>query len=482
MKLNQILKNINFKGKHDNREILSIAHDSRKVKEGTLFIAITGLEKDGHDFIFDAIKNGATAIVANGRAPVTDIVPIIQVDNPRKIMSKIASNFYNDPSNELNIIGTTGTNGKTTTTQIIDHILKYNNFPCSSLGTLGFISSSGIISTGFTTPESIELHHILQTIKNGGTKYVPMEISSHALEMNRVDDINIKYAIFTNLGTDHLDFHKNEENYFNAKLKLFKNLNKNGIAIINIDDKYSKKIIDNIHSKYYTYGFSKKADLSIINYDLSIKESNAIIKHENKKYNLKTNLIGKFNLYNIMGAILCCNKIGIDMRTILKAINCFNNVPGRLEKYYLPNKKNSIAIIDYAHSPDAFENIFKTVTEFKNNKKIITVFGCGGNRDKSKRPRMAKIAEKHSDFIYLTSDNPRFENLNEIFEDIKSGLKMNKYKIIQNRENAIIEALNNYNNTIFLILGKGIEEFQIIKNNKMPHSDIQVIKNYINES
>ena len=481
MKLNEILKNIPFNGTHDNRDISSITHDSRKVKKGTLFIAISGEESDGHDFIFSAIKSGATAIVANGRAPSTDEVPIIQVKNPRKVMSKIAANFYQNPSNELDIVGITGTNGKTTTTQIIDYILKYNNLSSSSLGTLGFISSSGIVSTGFTTPESIELQQILKTIKDGGCNYVPMEISSHALEMSRVDDVNVKYAIFTNLGTDHLDFHQNIENYFNAKLKLFKNLNKNGTAIINNDDIYSKKIIKNISCKYFTYGFKKKSDLMITNYTLNINCSNAIVKYKNTEFKLKTHLIGKFNLYNILASISCCIKIGIDMKIILQAIDSFKNVPGRLEKYNIPSS-NSIAIIDYAHSPDAYENIFKTIHEFKKNKKIITIFGCGGNRDNSKRPIMASISEKYSDFIYITNDNPRNEDPDKIIEDIKNGFRKNNYKIIKNRKTAIQEAIRTNKNSIFLILGKGIEEFQIVKDKRIPHSDIKIIRDYINES
>ena len=199
MKLKKILNNIPFKGTHDNREILNIAHDSRKVKKGTLFIAIAGENNDGHDFIFDALDKGAIAVVANGRSPITDLVPILQVKNPRKIMSKIAANFFNNPSKDLNIIGITGTNGKTSTTLIINEILKKCNKNSSSLGTLGFSTPAGIVSTGFTTPESIDLHQILKTLKDGGIEYIPMEVSSHAIDMHRIDDIKFKIGIFTNL-------------------------------------------------------------------------------------------------------------------------------------------------------------------------------------------------------------------------------------------------------------------------------------------
>jgi len=482
MKLLNILKNVDYIGTPDCREILNITHDSRKVKEGTLFIAIQGNNSDGHDFIFEAIKKGATAIVANGRAPITNKVPIIQVSNPRKVMSRIAANFFKHPSQEIKIIGITGTNGKTTTTQIIDHILKNNNCTSSSLGTLGFNSPTGIISTGYTTPESIELHQILKIFKNGGVDFVPMEVSSHAIAMNRIDDLDINYAIFTNLGIDHLDFHKNKENYFNTKLKLFKNLKKNSMAFINIDDEYATKIIKSVRCKYYTYGFNKEADLSIINYKLNLNSSTAKINYKNKTYVINTNLIGKFNLYNLIASILCCLKIGIKMKDILISIKTFSNVPGRLEKYLLPNKK-SIVIIDYAHSPDAFEKIFLSINELKKNKKIITLFGCGGNRDASKRPVMAKIAQKFSDYIYITNDNPRYEESEKIIEDIKIGFSdFDSVQIIPDRKKAIKIALENSENAIILILGKGPEEYQLIKDKKMPHSDIDIVKNYLNEN
>ena len=479
MKLLNILENIDYSGNPDSREILNITHDSRKVKKGTLFIAIQGNNNDGHDFIFNAIEKGASAIIANGRAPISNRVPIIQVSDPRKVMSKIAANFFNHPSMGIKIIGVTGTNGKTTTTQIIDHILKNNNCTSSSLGTLGFSSPTGIISTGFTTPESIELHQILKVFKNGGIDFVPMEISSHAIAMNRIDDVNINYAIFTNLGSDHLDFHKSKENYFNTKLKLFKNLKKDSLAFVNMDDEYASQIIKNTSCKCYTYGFNKKSDLYIINYELNLGLSIAKIKYENKIYKIETNLIGKFNLYNLIASILCCLKIGIKMQDILDSLKSFKKVSGRLEKYLFPNKE-SMVVIDYAHSPDAFEKIFQTIDEFKKNKKVITIFGCGGNRDSSKRPLMAKIAQRFSDYIYITNDNPRYEKPEKIISDIKSGLsESNSIEIVLNRKEAIEIALNKAKKSIILILGKGPEEYQIIKDKKIPHSDIEIVKNYL---
>ncbi len=479
MNLQSILKNINYQGQADNREILNITYDSRKVKEGSLFIAISGQNEDGHDYIYEAVNKGASAVIANGRAPILDNIPIIQVRNPRKVMSKIAANFYNNPSKELNIIGITGTNGKTTTTQIIDYIIKANNKTSSSLGTLGFNTPSGMISTGFTTPESIELQQILDTIKKGGIEYVPMEISSHAIELYRTNDVDVNIAIFTNIGHDHLDFHKSIENYFNAKLKLFTQLNKKSTAILNSDDPYTKKIINKIKCNYFTYGFNKKADLYIKDYSLNIEKSKAIIQYKGELFEIETPLIGKFNLYNLSAAILCAFKLGICKNDIIQSIKYFNNVPGRLEKY---NYKGNTVIIDYAHTPDAFSNIFKSIFELKNkNKKIITVFGCGGNRDNSKRKLMGKIASNYSDYIYITNDNPRFEDEDKIIDNICRGIANTEYQIIKNRRRAIISAMNN-KNSIILILGKGVEKYQIIKNKKINHSDIKTVKEFINEN
>ena len=480
MKLNKLVKNINYIGQSDNRKILNICHDSRKVKKGTLFIAIAGDQNDGHDYIFDAIDKGAIAVLANGRSPATKIVPILQVKNPRKVMSKIAANFYDNPSKELSIIGITGTNGKTTTTQIIDQILKYCNKNSSSLGTLGFNSPTGIISTGFTTPESIDLQQIFRTLKDGGIDYVPMEVSSHAIDLHRIDNIDFNIGIFTNLSIDHLDYHGNMENYFNSKLNFLKKLSKKSTAILNKDDKYYNDIIKNINCKYLSYGFNNNCDLFISKYKMSLRGTSATIHYNNIEYKIDTNLIGKYNLYNLMAAILSCLKIGIEFKRIKDAIKNLHQIPGRLENFNLINDNQ--AIIDYAHTPDAYQNILENIKNISSKNKIITIFGCGGDRDKSKRPIMAKIVEKYSNFSYITDDNPRFENPDEIINDIIKGFKNKNYKIVRDRKKAILDAIQKNKNCTILIMGKGRENYQIIGKEKIPHSDIDIIREYINEN
>ena len=480
MKLKKIVNNISFKGTPDNREIINIAHDSRKVKNGTLFIAIAGKNMDGHDFIFEALEKGAVAVVANGRSPKTNLVPILQVKNPRKIMSQIAANFFNNPSDKLNMIGITGTNGKTSTTIIINDILNICNKNSSSLGTLGFSTPGGIVSTGFTTPESIDLHQILKTMSDGGIDYVPMEVSSHAIDMHRVDDIKYKIGVFTNLSSDHLDYHGNMENYFKSKLSFLKNIDKNSYAILNKDDIYYKRIVKNIKCKYKTYGFDSSSDIYIKEYKGDINNTIGKLIYKNKAYNFKTTLIGKYNLYNIMASISTCITLKLNISNIINAINYIKQIPGRMEKFELSN--NNFAIVDYAHTPDAYTNVLSTISNLSSNRKIITVFGCGGDRDKSKRPLMAKIAEKYSDEIIITTDNPRYESSENIFKNIILGFKKNNHKIIINREKAIKSAIDTNSNSIIVVLGKGIENYQLINNKRIPHSDIGIIKKYINEN
>ena len=474
-KLNNILKGVEYSGPIDSRKISGIFYDSRKIKKDSLFIAIKGFNVDGHQYIDQAIELGANSILLDQNIENKYSVPFLKVKNSRKAMSQIASNFFGDHSKNISITGVTGTNGKTSITYLINHILKCNNYATSSLGTLGFYGPNGIKNTGFTTPESIELQNIFNTLYNGGITHLNMEISSHSIALNRIDNVDVDIAIFTNLTRDHLDFHKNIDDYFSTKLKLFERLSSNKLAIINIDDPYSNKIINKTKAKVLTYGFNHNAYIYPFNIEMSLSESKFDILYQNKKFTIKTNLIGNFNISNILASILACTNMGIDINDAIQAINQFELIPGRFESY--KKKNGGIIIIDYAHTPDAFEKILSLVKSIQPKYEIITLFGCGGDRDKDKRSIMGSIAENFSDRIIITDDNPRYENPNQIINQIISGFKHNKYKICNDRKQAIEDAFKELDkNQTLLILGKGVEQYQIFKGKKIKHSDTQLIK------
>jgi len=479
MNINKILENIENSYSGDNLEIKSIAYDSRKILNESLFVAIEGLEFDGHDYILDAVDKGALAIIAS-KSGINDIlIPIIQVKDTRKALSQLAANFYDQPSKKINTIGVTGTNGKTTTCYIINSIFNSNGLNSGSIGTLGFMSSSNIINTGYTTPESLELHGFLDNLVKCGIDNVVMEASSHALAQHRLDDVEINTAVYTNLSQDHLDFHHDMESYFSEKLKLFSSLKSSSSAVINIDDKYSTKIIDNTSAGIYTYGFNTSADIYPVNVSYSYNSIDATLSIFNNRYRVKSHLSGKHNLYNIMAGIhvALINKLPID--DVIKSICEIEFIPGRME--YIGNSQYKI-YVDYAHTPDAFENILSMIREIKHNgDKIITLFGCGGNRDQTKRPIMSRIAEKYSDLLIITSDNPRDEPLNDIINHMVSGLQLQNHQIIQDRKEAIIHAISIMDdNTILLILGKGREDYQVVNGVKNLHSDTDIVQGAIN--
>ncbi|MEE2858990.1 MAG: UDP-N-acetylmuramoyl-L-alanyl-D-glutamate--2,6-diaminopimelate ligase [Candidatus Neomarinimicrobiota bacterium] len=481
MHLHDLIKKIPFKGQADTRDIKAIIYDSRKVTPGSLFIAIHGEKHDGKVFISQAIQNGATAILSKNGEPINSI-PFIHVRNPRQAMSKISAQFYGNPSKKMQIIGVTGTNGKTSITQILYQILSRLNKNCGALGTLGFQTPSGMLSSNFTTPESVELQQMLNTLLMAGVKNVIMEVSSHALSQFRVNDVDFNIAIFSNLSQDHLDFHKNMKSYFNSKLKLFSMLKSSGVAIINIDDPYSKKIISTTKAKIFSFGITTKAMLHPIKIEYNSNGMNVVLNYKKKKIHIKTNLFGEYNLYNIMAAISVCINRDINMKDIEMAFNHPIIIPGRLEE--IPSNFPGKVYLDYAHTPDACEKVLSMISKLYNaNYELNVIFGCGGNRDKDKRHKIAKITERYAKSIIVTTDNPRSEPLENIIDDIRKGFKANTHQIILDRKKAIHKALNQmHEKSILLILGKGHENYQETKFGKIPHNDKEIIENYINES
>ena len=476
MNLIKLLKNIDYTTKDElnNVNISHITHNSKEVQNGALFIALSGCNTDGNNYINEAIQNGAYAIVSELESNECSI-PYIEVNNSRKIMSEISNNFYRKCNKDIKIIGVTGTNGKTSICQIINHILNDNQIKSCTIGTLGLINKNGILNTNFTTPESNQIHHYLHTMKNNQISNAVIEVSSHALDLHRVDHVSFDVGVFSNLSPEHLDFHKNMDLYFKSKLKLFKKLNSNNSAILNIDDKYSDQIKENINCKIIQYSLNEITDIFPKNYNSTINGISALLNIFGKDYKINTELIGEYNLLNIMASIGSCIAIGVPIPKIINAINSFKSIPGRLERIDTHSKKK--IFIDYAHTPDAYKKVLSTIKSFDYN--LITLFGCGGNRDASNRSDMASIAEKYSKFVYITSDNPRFEDPKNIVSNIVKGFKNKSYKIDLNRKNAIKDAIEKMDdNDILLILGKGRENYELIKNKKIYHNDVEIIQNF----
>ena len=426
--------------------------DSRKIKYGDTFIALKEYN-DGHKYVEDAIKNGATEVICeHGNYDVKTTI----VKDTREYLN----NYLKQNKIDIKIIGVTGTNGKTTTCYLIYQLLNKLGNKCAYIGTLGYICDEIHEDLNNTTPGGLELYYLISRSKKYGCKYIVMEVSSQALDQNRVDYLEFDYAIFTNLTRDHLDYHKTIDNYINSKQKLFKLLKNNGISIINNDDKYSDKF--KIYN-YKTYVFKNSDD--------TINEDNYI---NSNKYNIP--LLCDYNKYNVLATISLLYEIGYKYNDLYKLVSVLHEPSGRME---VINYNNSKIIVDYAHTPDALENVLNGIKKYVSGR-IITIIGCGGNRDKGKRSMMGKLATDLSDYVIFTSDNPRYEDPNSIIKDMISLLYKKNYEIESNREIAIkkgIQLLDN--NDILMVLGKGHEKYQIINGIKYPFDDKEIIQKYI---
>lgn len=433
--------------------------DSRKVVNGDIFVDTTF----NKEYVYDAVHNGADLIISKIKYDDNTIV----IDDPKEYYNKYIYNKYYDKIKDIILIGVTGTNGKTTTSYIIYDILNKMNVKCAYIGTIGFYKNGFVRELNNTTPDIEELYECLYECSLDDIKYVVMEVSSHALVQDRVYGLKFDVGIFTNLTLDHLDYHKNMENYKKAKLLLFDKLRNKRIAIINSDDQNYK---DFIFGNNYNVKVGKFGDFKIINIKLNDDSLDLEFSFKNK-YFKHLNMVGKYNAYNYLEAVATLVYLNFDLNDILK-IDVFAP-PGRM--YIVKYKENNI-FIDYAHTPDAMEKVFKSVNDFKKNR-VFTIFGCGGDRDKSKRSIMGNIATYYSDKVIITNDNPRTENEDDIIADIVSGIKVNNYETIKNRKDAIIKGVSYLDkNDILLILGKGHENYQIIGDEKKHFSDLEVLK------
>tara|TARA_B100001113_G_C21094150_1_gene615737 strand:- start:133 stop:1596 length:1464 start_codon:yes stop_codon:yes gene_type:complete len=480
VKLNSLIKNIaQDENVFPSIDIKKICTNSKDVKNGSLFIAINGLQNDGHDFISEAIENGASAIISNGRNIGKLSVPNIKVSNTRLAASRIAAEYFNHPSKRLNVIGITGTNGKTTTASLIFSILKAAKINVAQIGTLGVIAKGFEKQKTLTTPDPITLHKIFNDLIDRNFSHVVMEVSSHALDQFRVADVDFNIAVFTNLSEEHLDYHLNIEEYYKAKSKLFRLMPITGTSIINIDDKYGNKMCAESLAPVLNISKHNESDIYYEKLDCTLTGIKGTIKAGNELISIDSKLIGEFNAENILSAASIGIALNIDTKLIQKGIEEIKFVEGRMELFKTKDKKN--IVIDYAHTPDAYVKVLTTLKEMVPEKNSIHIlFGCGGNRDKIKRPQMGKIAEEFSEKLWITSDNPRYENIKDINSDITKEMVGNNFEIIKDRGTALSAAINEIDSgDLLVILGKGRENFQDIEGNKFPYSDIEIIESYL---
>ncbi len=477
MILSQLVKNIDDVKIYGNAkvEIENLTTDSRCVTTGSMFICISGNDYDGHDFFRQAEKYGAVAILAE-RKLQTSLTQII-VKDCRKAMSVIADNFYGGISKKMKIIGATGTNGKTTTTHFIADILNSLGVKCGVIGTLGTHYGENFLEPTLTTPDPIVLHKTLADMYSYGYDTVVMEISAHANYYDKLYNIDFFAVVFTNFTRDHLDFFRDMETYKKAKLKLFEN-NKIKYIVANTDDELGRFIAKN-YNGVVTYAIDNPADVFAIDLKNSNGRTEYVINLFDCINEIQLNIVGKFNVYNSLGAATVCALYGINPQKIMKKLSNLKSVSGRLEKVY--NEKFDV-YIDYAHTPDGLENSLKSLREQMNeDKKLICVFGCGGNRDQGKREQMGELSATLSDFTVITTDNPRYEEPMEIIFQIEKGVlkKSKNYVIIQERQEAIGYALNlaGEGDTI-LIAGKGGEKYQEILGIKRPFNDKDMVKEW----
>lgn len=466
-----------------------LSYDSRKIKENYIFFAIKGFKEDGNKYMDSAIKNGASVIITESDVNLLkekykdSNLNFLRVNDIRKCMAKVSSEFYGRPSENLKLVGITGTNGKTTTAFLIKAILEEASGKCGLIGTIDYMIGDEKIVSSLTTPESVEINKMLSDMISSGSKFCVMEVSSIALILERVHGLDFDAGIFTNLSSEHLDLHETMENYFRAKKQLFDMLDDNGIAISNEDDIYGENILGDTLAKKIYYSINNVSKYRALNETFSIEGLEFEISLEGQNYKIHSKLSGRFNIYNVLAAIALAKELNIDMDIIQKVISKFEPVNGRFNKIKLPN--GAYAVIDYSHTSDSLKNAIESAIEIRNNQmtkgKVITVFGCGGNKDKIKRPVMGEYATSLSDHTIITSDNPRYEKPMDIIDEILKGVdKNNNFEVEEKREEAIKKGIMlSSEGDIILICGKGHETYQEVEGVRTHFDDKEVVEKYL---
>lgn len=477
MKLREILKDIEIieSGADLEMEISSVEADSRKVTDGALFVAVVGYESDGHRFISSACSKGAVCVLCE-KKPEIDIPYVITKDT-RKGLALASANYFGRPSEKMKIVGITGTNGKTTTSSIIKYLIEQiTGAKVGLIGTNGNLIGSEPVDTERTTPESNELQALFARMYDAGCEYVVMEVSSHALYLDRVYGITFVAGLFTNLTEDHLDFHKTMDEYAKAKAILFERCKKGSI---NLDDEYSGKMAENAKCDILYTSAAEKSDMYAENIEYHDNRVEFDLVYNGEMIHAVINIPGKFSVYNALTALAACALLGLNVEEAAEKLKGFGGVMGRAE--VVNTGRDFTIIIDYAHTPDALENIITTVRGYAEGR-VVTLFGCGGDRDAQKRPIMGKIAADLSDFVIVTSDNPRTEAPGDIIKGILAGMTDTKtpYTVIENRKDAIGWAIANAKSRDIIILaGKGHETYQVIGKEKFHFDEREIIADFL---
>jgi len=461
-------------------EIGGVTNDSRQVRRGYLFVAIKGMKHNGHSFAADAVKRGASAVISERELNLPQAVPQIIVPDTRKALADVCARFHGYPAEKLSVIGVTGTNGKTTTTYLIKSILEAAGNETGLIGTIRYIIGKRTIPATATTPDPVGLHALLADMVGQGIRHVVIEVSSHALTQERVRGIGFSCAVFMNCTPEHLDYHRSMEEYLAAKLRLFEMLRPQGVGVVNADDPNNMRFLSLCKGKKIKFGLKGDFDVTASDIKSSINGVNFLMRIFGDEIEIKTRLIGAYNVYNCLAAAAAAYAFGAGLEHIRKGIWHTSRVPGRLEPVRAGQKFN--VLVDYAHTPDALESVLRTVRELTEGK-VIVVFGCGGDRDPTKRPKMGKIAERLADFTWITSDNPRSEDPMKIIEAIRAGMSAGaRCNIEPDRASAIkgAIAMAQSGDTV-LIAGKGHERYQIFKDTVLPFDDVEVARKAIIE-
>ena len=481
-KLPKILPGIHdpVQGELANREIAGVTHDSRRLKPGWVFVAIRGHKRDGADFAEDALMRGALAIVAERKLPLPRTAPQFVVDDARRALATLASIFYGRPSRKLQVLGVTGTNGKTTTTYMLRAIVEAAGKGCGLMGTICYDTGRRTVEASITTPESVHVQEFLSEMVAKGLDYAAMEVSSHALCMRRVDFVQFAAAVFTNLTNEHMDYHGSPSAYLEAKEKLFRHLGPCNHAILNSDDAASKKMAKASCAKQTWYGIKRSADVEATLHDYTLDGLHMGLAAGRRSVNVALPLIGTHNAYNALAAAATAHALGFDLDVIRRGLESIRCVPGRLET--VACERDYKVVVDYAHTDHALTTVLTSLRKVV-AKRILVVFGAGGDRDRSKRPRMGRAVAQGADLAWVTSDNPRSEDPLDIINDIVSGGRSRRLRIQPDRQTAITEAIHAaQSGDLVLIAGKGHERTQRFKDTVIPFDDREAVRRALAET